>query len=216
MPAAPTPRRELPAEAAVLAATEGLLAQRRFSELAVNDIIAAAGVSRTSFYAHFASRGAVLAACLRRVVDEIAVAVDPLRTDITAETDPTTAIRTSLRRWVDLAGEHGPLLRTVSEEWPHDPELRDLWCEVMARFTTETARLIQRTRTPGTAPAGAEPEALAACLMWGYERVLHVSLVGGALGLDDLESIAEPLTQMMVGGVFGARTTDADRPGGAA
>jgi AcrR family transcriptional regulator len=37
----------------VLDATERLLAQRPFSELSVNDIIAEAGISRTSFYAHF-------------------------------------------------------------------------------------------------------------------------------------------------------------------
>jgi PleD family two-component response regulator len=39
--------------------------------------------------------------------------------------------------------------------------------------------------------------------MWGYERVLHVALVDGAVGLDNPEAIVEPLAQMMIGGVFG-------------
>lgn len=188
------------ADAAILDATERLLRERSFAELSVGDIIDAAGVSRTSFYAHFPSRSAALAACLRRVVGELAVAVDPFLTE--AEDDPERAIRVSLQRWVGLATAHGPLLRTASEEWPHDPELRALWFEVMAAFSGPVAHVIQRARAAGAAPPGADADALAACLMWGYERVLHVALVGGALGLEDPEAIIEPLAQMMAAGVF--------------
>jgi hypothetical protein len=39
--------------------------------------------------------------------------------------------------------------------------------------------------------------------MWGYERVLHVALVGEAQGLGRPAQIVEPLAQLMVGGVFG-------------
>ncbi len=130
------------------------------------------------------------------------MAVDPFLTE--AELDPERAIRVSLQRWVGLATEHGPLLRTASEEWPHDPELQALWFEVMAAFSGPVAEVIERARAAGTAPPGADAEALAACLMWGYERVLHVALVGGALGLDDPRAIVEPLAQMMATGVFAA------------
>ena len=92
-------RREQPAPEAILAATERLLGERRFSELAVSDIITAAGVSRTSFYAHFGSRAAVLSACLRRVVGEITVAVDPFVSG--ADGDPAAAIRMSSRASTD-------------------------------------------------------------------------------------------------------------------
>jgi len=192
--------RTQPADAAILAATEQLLRERSFGELAVSDILDVAGVSRTSFYAHFPSRSAVLAACVRRVVDELAVAVDPFLAE--AEHDPEHAIRVSLERWVGLATEHGPLLRTASEEWPHDPELQELWFEVIAAFSGPVAGVIEGARAAGAAPDGADPEALAACLMWGYERVLHVALVGGAPGLDDPAAIVEPLAQMMVAGVL--------------
>jgi AcrR family transcriptional regulator len=202
-------RRERPAETAILDATERLLERRRFSELAVSDIIAAAGVSRTSFYAHFGSRAAVLAACLRRVVGEVAVAVDPFLSE--AQDDPAAAIRSSLHRWVQLAGAHGPVLRTVSEEWPHDPELGELWFTTIATFAAGTAAAIERARAAGIAPPGADAAALASVLMWGYERVLHVSLVGGALGLDDPEAIIEPLAQMMLGGAFGMPTDAGDQ-----
>jgi AcrR family transcriptional regulator len=199
--------RTQPADAAILAATERLLRERPFGELAVSDIIDAAGVSRTSFYAHFASRSAVLAACLRRVVDELAVAVDPFLSE--EQPDPERAIRASLDRWVGLATDHGPLLRTASEEWPHDPELQTLWFEVIAAFSGPVARVIERARAAGSAPPGVDGEAVAACLMWGYERVLHVALVGGALGLDSPSEIVQPLAQMMAAGVLGGPVSSA-------
>src|SRR5207247_588601 len=51
---------------AILAATAGLLADRPFGDLAVGDILIAAGVPRGSFYFYFDSKNHVLAALLRR------------------------------------------------------------------------------------------------------------------------------------------------------
>jgi AcrR family transcriptional regulator len=186
---------------AILAATEQLLRERRLSELSVGDIIAAAGISRTSFYAYFGSKTAVVAECLRRVTGQVAVAVEPFITD--SEADPEAAIRASLERWVEVCTVHGALMRTVSEEWPHDEQLRALWSEILAGFAVGTAQVIRSARARRQAPPGADADALAACLMWGYERVLHVALVGEARGLPSPTEIVEPLTQLMVGSVFG-------------
>jgi AcrR family transcriptional regulator len=186
---------------AILAATERLLRRRRLSELSVGHIIAAAGISRTSFYAYFGSKTAVVAECLRRVTGQVVVAVEPFLAD--SEADPEAAIRASLQRWLEVCTVHGALMRTVSEEWPHDEHLRALWLEILAGFAVGTAQVIRSARLRGQAPPGADADALAACLMWGYERVLHVSLVGEAQGLSSPEQIVEPLVQLMVGGVFG-------------
>jgi len=189
-------------QTAVLDATERLLARRPFSELSVNDVIDEAGISRTSFYAHFDSRAAVIAECLRRVMGQIAVAVDPFLAE--SEADPEAAIRAGIGRWVAVVREHGPVLRTVSEQWPQDERLRELWLSIMARFVAGTARVIETARATGQAPDGADAERLSACLMWGYERVLQVATAGGnAAGLPDAEAIVEPLAQMMTGGVYG-------------
>jgi hypothetical protein len=145
---------------------------------------------------------AVIAACLRRVMGQIAVAVDPFLAE--SEAGPDAAIRASIRRWVAVASEHGPVLRTVSEQWPHDERLRELWFSIMARFVAGTARVIETARAAGQAPGGADAGGLSACLMWGYERVLQVATAGGdAAGLPDAEAIVEPLAQMMTGGVYG-------------
>jgi AcrR family transcriptional regulator len=184
-----------------MAATEQLLNERALNQLSVADIIDAAGVSRTSFYAYFASKTAVIAECLRQVMDLVVVAVRPLHSQ--SGGDAQTAVRVSLCQWVEVCKTHGALLRTVSEEWPHDDELRTLWFEMLETVTAGTARVIRSARASGQAPPGADPHALAACLMWGYERVLHVALVGQARGLPDPDAIVEPLAQMMVGGLYG-------------
>jgi AcrR family transcriptional regulator len=193
------------AESAILAATERLLRQRPLNELSVGDIIDAAGISRTSFYAYFSSKTSVIAECLRRVMDHVMVAVAPFASQSTA--DAETAIKVSLERWVEVCTVHGALLRAVSEEWPHDEQLRELWFAMLATVTAGTARVIRSARRGGQAPPGADPDALAACLMWGYERVLHVALVGDARGLPGPEVLVEPLAQMMVGGLYGRAVT---------
>ena len=58
------------------------------------DIIDAAGVSRTSFYAYFASKTAVIAECLREVMDQVIVAVRPFHSQ--SGGDAEAAIRVSL------------------------------------------------------------------------------------------------------------------------
>lgn len=199
---APTtgPARGGRAPEAVLTATEQLLRERPLHQLSVADIIAAAGISRTTFYAHFSSKTTVIGECLRRVMDQVAEALAPLHR---IDAEPELAVRTSLRQWVAVCRRHGALLRAVSEGWPHDDQLREQWFALIGVVSAGTARVIRDARAAGRAPAGADPLALGACLTWGYERVLHVSLLGEVPGLTDPDAIVEPLAQMMIGGVFG-------------
>jgi TetR/AcrR family transcriptional regulator, ethionamide resistance regulator len=189
------------AETAILAATEQLLVQRPLNELSVAEIVQAAGISRTSFYAHFASKTDVVCECLRRVIDELMLAVKPFLSR--SQADPEAAIRVSLEKWIELCVAHGALVRAVSEEWPHDERLREMWFDMLGSVTDATAHVIRAARRRGHAPGGADADALAACLMWAYERVLHVALIGEADGLPGPEVMVEPLSQIVMGGVFG-------------
>ena len=81
------------------------------------------------------------------------VAVEPFLSD-----GPGTIRRRpsalSLERWVQVCTVHGALMRTVSEEWPHDEQLRALWSEILATFAAGTARVIRAARARGQAPDG--------------------------------------------------------------
>jgi len=57
--------------------TAGLLTDRNVSDLAVNDILTAAGVSRGSFYSYFDSKHAVLGELVRRAVAQGHAAAAP-------------------------------------------------------------------------------------------------------------------------------------------
>jgi AcrR family transcriptional regulator len=199
------------AETEILAATERLLSRQPVHAISVSDITGEAGISRTSFYAYFGSRTDAVRECLGRILHEVEIAVGPLMEETESG---EAAVRASLQRWIEVCVRHGALVRAVSEDWPHDPELREVWLATQEAFTAGTARVLRRARRHGRAPAGADPDALAACLIWANERVLHLSLVGEAAGLPDPQAIVEPLTQMVVGGLYGRPLETSSAEGG--
>src|SRR5436190_23480770 len=85
----PASDRELRQE--ILAATEKLLEEQRFDELAVADILKAANVSRSSFYFYFESKHAVLAELVRTTFGEALEVTRPW-----LEHDPGDSPRTAL------------------------------------------------------------------------------------------------------------------------
>ena len=58
---------------------------------------------------------------------------------------------------MEVCKRHGALLRAVSEQWPHDEELRELWFGMLEAVTAGTARVIGDARRGGEAPAGRRP-----------------------------------------------------------
>jgi AcrR family transcriptional regulator len=195
----------------ILAATERLLARRPVHAISVSDITEEASTSRTSFYAYFSSRTDAVRECLGRILHEVEIAVGPLM----AETESgEAAVRETLQRWIEVCVRHGALVRAVSEDWPHDSELREVWLATQEVFTAGTARVLRHARRHGRAPAGADADALAACLIWANERVLHLSLVGEADGLPNPEAIVEPLAQMVMGGLYGRPLETSSGEGG--
>src|SRR4051812_23832534 len=96
-------------ERAILAATERLLAERRFDELSVADILAAAGVSRASFYFYFASKHAVLAELVRGAVAEGHLAAQPWLAH-TGDSTPAEEIRNGIADGASLWRAKAPVL----------------------------------------------------------------------------------------------------------
>ncbi len=78
-------KRALRSRQLLLAAFFELVLERRYAEITVADIIARAGVSRSTFYEHFANKNAILARSLEHPFSVLADAVMP--TDNTAGLD---------------------------------------------------------------------------------------------------------------------------------
>ena len=187
--------------AAVLTATAGLLETTPLAELSVARIIDAAGVGRTSFYEHFGSKDDVVVKLVQGIGEDAARDLDPMfhREGRT----PDEAITAAITNMVTAGARHAGLLVAVAEEWPGTPQLRLLWFDTLGRVTARLADLITRDRAAGVAPEGADPQALAAALVWSAERALHVAFGGEHPTFADPQSVIDPLVQLFVGTIYG-------------
>ena len=187
--------------AAVLTATARLLQTIPLAELSVARIIDAAGVGRTSFYEHFTSKDDVVVKLMQGIGDDAARDLEPMfRRD---GRSPDEAITVAITNMVRSGSRHAGLLVAVAEEWPGTPQLRALWFDTLGHVTARLAEMITRDRAAGLAPAGADPEALAAALVWSAERALHIAFGGEHPTLTDSQSVIEPLVQLFVGTIYG-------------
>jgi TetR/AcrR family transcriptional regulator, ethionamide resistance regulator len=186
---------------AVLEATAALLQGTALADLSVAQILAAAGVGRTSFYEHFSSKDDVVVKLMESLSDEIAAELTPMFERGRRSADEAFAL--GLGNLVQVASRYAPLVVAVSEEWPAIPELKQIWFAMLGDFSGRLARLIESERAAGAAPEGADPRALAASLVWTAERAFHVAAGGGHPTLVDASAVAAPLTQLFVGTIYG-------------
>jgi AcrR family transcriptional regulator len=173
----------------ILAATERLLAEGSFADLAVSEILAAAGVSRGSFYFYFDSKHDVLAELVRRAVSRGHQAAAPW---LAGPEDQTAALRAGITAGAELWRARAPVLRAIVENWRTDPRLTALWLEQMQTFTDATvARL---TADPAVAQrlAGQDVPALASALTWLGERLYYLAAIGTP-PFDDQDALVETL-----------------------
>lgn len=188
-------------QAAVLAATAELLKSVPLSDLSVARILAAAGVGRTSFYEHFASKDDVVVQIMRTISVDVIDAIEPMLDR--GERAPDDAIAEGLGNLLAVSSRHSALIVAVTEEWPAVPELRAIWFSMLGEITERLAQTIDRDRAAGIAPPGADSEPLAAALAWSAERALHVAMTGEHPTLDDIEDLIDPLVQLYVGTIYG-------------
>lgn len=160
---------------AILAATAGLLAERSFGDLAVGDILTAAGVSRGSFYFYFDSKHDVLAELVRRAVAAGHAAAGPW---LAGPADPAAALRAGITAGAELWQASAPVLRAIVENWRTDPRLETLWTGQMQTFTDATVAQISADPRARAHLAGQDLEALASALTWLGERLYYLAATG--------------------------------------
>jgi TetR/AcrR family transcriptional regulator, ethionamide resistance regulator len=180
---------------AILAATDGLLADRQFGELAVSDILTAAGVSRGSFYFYFASKHDVLAELVRRAVARGHHAAAPWLAGPGGPADPAAALRTGITAGAELWRQSAPVLRAIVENWRTDPRLEALWTEQMQTFTDATVAQINADPRALRRLAGQDIPALASALTWLGERLYYLAATGTP-PFDDQDTLVSTLLRI--------------------
>lgn len=181
-------------EAAVLGATEGLLAEgRAFAELRVEEIAKRAGLSRTAFYFYFRGKRELLMRLTEGVAELLwAEAETWWESD---DADPSGALREALRRVTDVWSAHGVMLRAVIEASAYDEVVANFWRAVLARFVEATRDRIEADGLP----VPAESTAFALC--WMTERAYYQWIAQGG-AFDDprlTEGVAATWTRTLYG-----------------
>jgi len=174
---APSSPKRAAVQAAVLSATEQLLAEgATYADLNIERIATRAGISRTAFYFYFADKRELLMRLSEDVTDELYVQADIW---YSGSGDPEAEIREALGNIAQLYEQHGPLLRAIVEVSTYDEEIAAAWRSLVGRFIGATQARIEAEQAAGKS-SGIEPAATAFALVWMAERVLYEELVQDA------------------------------------
>jgi AcrR family transcriptional regulator len=190
-------RRESSVKGVIMDATERLLADRRFDELTVGDILKAADVARGSFYFNFAGKQEVLAALVDRAIARGQSAAEPWLTHEGA-TERRDAVRASIAQGAQLWAEQAPVLRAIVENWRTDATLTEVWLRHMASFAGITTQRLEHDRTT----AAVETQLLANALTWLGERLYYLAAVG-VPPFDDRDKLVDTLTHFWMSAAYG-------------
>ena len=185
---------------AILTATAGLLADHRFSDLAVADILAAAGVSRGTFYFYFDSKHDVLAELVRRAVAEGHAAAAPW---LARPADPAAALRAGITEGARLWQANAPVLRAIVESWRTDPRLTDLWLEQMQTLTDATVAQVSADSVVRQRLGDNAIPAIAAALTWLGERLYYLAATGTP-PFDDQDTLIDTLLHIWITALYPA------------
>jgi AcrR family transcriptional regulator len=153
---AATTRRRTPSkgdrrEQAILAGARALLEAKPLSQVTTDELAAAAGLSRSSFYFYFDSKSAVATALLDGLADELRAENGPwLEAAGPAEPELRQATAHSVALWRTHAG----LLRQAWHCDTGDGQLAAWRAGLLERGTRRLAAKVERDRAAGLAPAG--------------------------------------------------------------
>src|SRR5579859_3609188 len=185
---------------AILDAAESLLAEQRFDELSVADILRVAQVSRTSFYFYFDSKYAVLGELVRRTVSQAQTVAQPWVEDDVEP--PEKTLRQGTSQAVQLWIKHAPVLRAIVENWRSDERLAAIWTEMMEGFATAATSRIERDRAMGRAPiTDVDAYTLASTLTWMSERAYYLAAIGHPAFRDE-QQVVDVITDVWVSTIY--------------
>lgn len=155
---------------ALLPAVGRLLADSSYRELTVEQISAAGGISRSTFYSYFADKGDLLQALTSDTMGSI---IEVTQMWWTLPSDASRDEFTwAIRGVVEAYATHAPLMKAVGESVPHDPGVREAFLSFMALGTDGIATYVRKGQADGRLDATIDAAAAAHWLTWMLERGL--------------------------------------------
>ena len=145
--------------------------------LSVERIVSEAGVSRATFYVHFAGKAEVVTALSEQDMEPWLERALPILADPTSDREAFALI---IRELVENWRTHAAVSASLVELAEYDPAVRDAWHGIVHRLAGELASHLRRR-------AGFEGDAdtMAAVMAWMVERNCHQLVRSGAPEDDD-------------------------------
>jgi AcrR family transcriptional regulator len=166
-------RRRTPevAQREIIDAAEGLLRERPFRELTVDEVMRRTGLSRPSFYVYFKDRHELVLRLVQHLQDEILAVANRWYESLGGGPQ---VLREALDGTVNVYGAHGPVLRALSDAAVEDRDVEEAYDALVQGFVDVTAQHIDAEIAAGhIAPLDAVETAMA--LVWMTERYLYHS-----------------------------------------
>lgn len=155
-------------ERAILDATEALLDTGSFHALTVEDVMRAAGLTRTAFYRYFPDLESVLLRRMTELHAELSQAADIfLNLDARVE-GAILAANTGL---AEIYREHGRILLAFAEAAGRGPEIEEAWHRTIDSFVAPVVARLEDFQAKGMVDL-ADTEETARALVWMNERYL--------------------------------------------
>jgi AcrR family transcriptional regulator len=176
----------------LLQAMEKLLAEGgSFSSVSIEQLTAAAGLARATFYLHFRDKGELVTRLMGRVRQEIVASAGLWFQH--AELAQREDMHKALRGILGVYQKHHVIIDAVVETAARDAAVAQLWRETMDALCAESRRAVLSLRQAGRAAEAATP-LLADVLTWS---VNHCALrYGRRLRGAQLEKLADTLTHI--------------------
>ena len=162
--------------AKLLGALEALLAEgESFTEVSVERLTARAGVSRSTFYVHFADKGQLLSELTADVVDQLLAAGRGWWAH-----DPPSTREEMRARAATIVATYRPraeLMRAVMDSSGHDLAVRAVFRDLTGRYVDEIAAHIRAGQETGRVrrdvPPGPTAQMLTSMAERGLDRMLR-------------------------------------------
>ncbi len=166
----------------LLDAVAAVVAEKGYARTAVADVIGRAGVSRKSFYEHFANKEECFLAAYDAGVDLTLGAIDDA---LAAEPDPLAAVLAGVRGYLRALAAHPAFARTfLIEALAAGPAALDRRAAVHARFAVQLAAAHEAARAALPALAPVPEVRFRACVGAVNELVVEHVRVSGPEGLE--------------------------------
>ncbi len=186
-------------ERRLLDATERLMRDgASFTELSVDRLSGAAGISRASFYIYFEDKGHLLRRLASRVFDDLATDAERWW-GVAGRHDPDD-VRESMSNIIASYRRHQPVLVALNEMAAYDPLTAATYRDLLNGISQQFTRVIEDGQADGSIRHELPAATTASALTWMVERTCQQNLPAKPPDYDI--ELADTLAEIVWGALY--------------